>query len=83
MSPTNTKKATGMKPKITGWTTPKEDRPMNSTADDSQQQADEERAFFRCVELAQVAQRGERFTPTDLDDLIYHLGVREFFKEKT
>ncbi len=56
---------------------------MNSTADDSQQQADEERAFFRCVELAQVAQRGERFTPTDLDDLIYHLGVREFFKEKT
>ena len=56
---------------------------MNSTADDDrQQQADEERAFFRCVELAQMAQRGERFTPNDLDDLIYHLGVREFFKEK-
>lgn len=59
------------------------DKPMNSTADDNRQQADEERAFFRCVELAEMAQRGERFTSTDLDDLIYHLGLSSYFKEKS
>lgn len=54
---------------------------MNSTADDDrQQQADEERAFFRCVELAQMAQRGEKFSRQDIEDLIVHLGVTDYFK---
>ena len=46
------------------------------------QQGDEEQAFFRCVELVQMAQRGERFTKQDLEDLMYHLGVSTYFKEK-
>ena len=44
------------------------------------QQADEEQAFFRCVELAQMAQRHEQFEKRDIEDLIYHLGVKEYFK---
>ena len=37
------------------------------------QQGDEEQAFFRRVELVQMAQRGQRFTRQDLEDLMYHL----------
>ena len=48
--------------------------------EDSEQQHDEERRFFRCVELAQMAQRGEKFEKLDMEDLIYHLGVKEYFK---
>lgn len=48
--------------------------------EDSQQAQDEEEAFLRCVELAQMAQRRERFTAQDIEDLIYHLGVKEYFK---
>lgn len=48
--------------------------------DRQQQQADEEQAFLRCVELAQMAQRGEKFNQRDIEDLIYHLGVKEYFK---
>ena len=48
--------------------------------EDSEQQRDEERKFFRCVELAQMAQRGETFDKQDMEDLIYHLGVKEYFK---
>ena len=47
-----------------------------------QQQGDEEKAFFTCVRLVQMAQRGERFSQQDLEDLIYHLGVSTYFKEK-
>jgi len=57
---------------------------MTSTADDNyQRQLDEEQAFFRRVELVQMAQRGEQFTPVDIQDLMYHLGVSTYFKEKT
>ena len=52
------------------------------TAQQAMQQAqDEEQAFFRCVELCQLAQRGEKFTKTDIQDLMYHLRVTEYFKE--
>ena len=44
------------------------------------QQQDEEKAFFRCVELAQMVQRGEKFNNHDMEDLIYHIGVKEYFK---
>ena len=48
--------------------------------EDDQRWQDDERAFFRCVELAQKAQRGETFDKQDMEDLIYHLGVKEYFK---
>lgn len=44
------------------------------------QEQDEEQAFFRCVELVQMAERGERFSKTDLQDLMYFLGVKDYFK---
>ena len=44
------------------------------------QAEDEEKAFFRCVELVQMAQRREKFSQQDIADLIYHLGVKEYFK---
>ena len=47
-----------------------------------QQQADEEQAFLRCVELAQMAQRGEKFSETDIQDLIYFLRLGSYFKER-
>lgn len=48
---------------------------------DTQLQAqDEERAFFRCVELAEIAKHGGRFTETDVQDLIHFLGVKDYFK---
>jgi len=45
-----------------------------------QQAMDEEQAFLRCVELVQMAQRGERFETQDIEDLVYHLGIKEYFK---
>ena len=48
--------------------------------DQIEQAMDEEQAFLRCVELAQMAVRHEYFTPKDIEDLIYHLGVRQYFK---
>ena len=52
--------------------------------DQNEQAMDEEQAFMRCVELAQMAVRHEYFTAKDIEDLIYHLGVRQYFrKEKT
>ena len=48
--------------------------------EDDQQAQDEEKAFFRCVELVQMVQRREKFSQQDIADLIYHLGVKEYFK---
>lgn len=45
-----------------------------------QQAADEERAFSRCVELVQMAQRGADFDQDDVRDLMFHLGVTNYFK---
>lgn len=47
------------------------------------QRQDEEQAFFRCVELVQMAQRGMRFTQQDIQDLMAHLGVSNYFKGDT
>ena len=47
-----------------------------------QQQGDEEQAFFTCVRLVQLAQRGQRFSQQDIEDLQYHLGVSTYLKEK-
>jgi hypothetical protein len=56
------------------------DKPMNSTNSDNWQQQDEEQAFLRCVELVQMAQRGEKFKQQDIDDLMAQLGVSNYFK---
>ena len=54
------------------------------TQSEQWQQEDQEKAYLRCLELAQMAVRHEYFTPKDIEDLIYHLGVRQYFrKEKT
>lgn len=50
--------------------------------DQNQQAQDEEQAFLRCVELAQMAQHHERFTTQDIEDLVHHLGLTEYFKER-
>lgn len=50
---------------------------MNALAEQSH---DEEQAFFRCVELVQMAQRGNKFTEQDISDLMYFLGVKDYFK---
>ena len=39
------------------------------------QQEDSEKAFLRCLELVQMAERGEKFKTEDIADLIYFLGV--------
>ena len=39
------------------------------------QAEDEEKAFLRCLELVQMAKRGEKFKTEDIADLIYFLGV--------
>ena len=48
--------------------------------EDNQQAQDEEQAFRRCIELVGMAQRHERFREQDIEDLIYHLGVKEYYK---
>ena len=48
--------------------------------EDDQQAQDEEKAFVRCVELVLMAQHGKWFDKRDIEDLIYHLGVKEYFK---
>ena len=54
---------------------------MNS--DEQMQQAqDEEKAFFRAIELTQMAIRGTEFKAEDIQDLMYFLRVTEYFKEK-
>ena len=50
--------------------------------DQCQQQQDEEKAFFRCVELVQMAIRGTEFKAEDIQDLMYFLRVTEYFKEQ-
>lgn len=52
------------------------------TAEDTLQARDEERAFFRCVELVQMAQRGAKFEREDVQDLMYHLGVTDYFRRQ-
>ena len=47
------------------------------------QAEDEEKAFFRCVELVQMVQRREKFSQQDIEDLKHHLGVSNYFKEKS
>ena len=49
---------------------------------DDLQQADEERAFFRCLELYRLAERRKPFVEQDLLDLKYYLGLTNSFKEK-
>lgn len=49
------------------------------TYEDDQQHEDEMQAYMRCVELAQRAKR-LGFTQQEMDDLIYHLGIKEYFK---
>lgn len=46
---------------------------------DTEQAQDEQRAFMRAVELAQRAER-LGFTQQEMEDLIYHLGIKEYFK---
>lgn len=58
--------------------------------EDDQQQQDEMQSYMRCVELVQKAQRHgelaramhmvEAFTKQDIEDLIYHLGIKEYFR---
>ena len=50
--------------------------------DQSQQQADDEQAFVRCVELVRIARSGERFSDKDIQDLIYFLRLGSYFKER-
>lgn len=45
-----------------------------------EQRQDEEQAFFRCVELVQMAQRSKPFQEHDIQDLMMFLGVKEYFK---
>ena len=40
------------------------------------QQQDEEKAFLRCLELVQMAERQEKFNPVDIADLMFFLGVK-------
>ena len=49
------------------------------------QQEDEEQAFLRCIELVQMAKLGQHqernvFSEKDIEDLIYFLGLKEYFK---
>ena len=56
---------------------------MNDRTDDQALQAmDEERQFFRCLELAEMAER-RGFTGDDLKDLRYHLGVSNHYERRT
>lgn len=55
---------------------------MNDRTDDQTLQAmDEERQFFRCLELAEMAER-RGFTGDDLKDLRYHLGVSNHYERR-
>lgn len=47
---------------------------------DTEQAQDEQRAFMRAVELAQRAER-LGFTQQEMEDLIYHLGIKEYFRK--
>ena len=48
--------------------------------EDDQQQQDEMQSYMRCMELVQKAQRDQPFSKQDIEDLIYHLGIKEYFK---
>lgn len=53
---------------------------MNDRTDDQTLQAqDEERQFFRCLELAELAER-RGISGEDLQDLRYHLGVADYYR---
>ena len=41
------------------------------------QQMDQEQAFMRSLELVQKAQASKLFTDTDIEDLMYFLGLKE------
>ena len=44
------------------------------------QAEDEEQKFMRAIELAQKAKYNLPFDERDMEDLIYHLGIKEYFK---
>ena len=48
---------------------------MSDDRTEQWQQEDQEKAFLRCLELVQMAERGEKFKTEDIADLIYFLGV--------
>lgn len=55
---------------------------MNDRTDDDLLRAqDEERRFFRCVELANLAE-DKGITGEDLQDLRYELGVSDYFRRQ-
>ena len=55
---------------------------MNDRTDDQTLQAqDEERKFFRCVELVEIAE-SKGIAGDDLADLQYHLGVANYFRRQ-
>lgn len=52
---------------------------MDRVDEQFMQAQDEERRFFRCVELAEIAER-KGFSGDDLKDLRYELGVSNYFE---
>ena len=48
--------------------------------EDNEQARDEQQAFMRAIELAQKAKYNLPFDEKDMTDLIYHLGITEYFK---
>ena len=50
--------------------------------DDQAQREDEEIKLQRCLTLYGLARASKWFTPADLEDLKYFLGLNDYFKEK-